>query len=87
MSAQTKAVIKQLHGQAVQTGTGQRFLSSFRHIVERLRKDPLGFGEPLYHLPTLQLQVRQAIVLPLVLDYAVHDDRPLVFIRGFKVLS
>jgi len=68
-------------------GTGQRFLSAFRQIVARLQDDPLTFGEPLYHLPALELLVRQASVSPIVVDYAVHDSRPLVFVRGFKVLA
>ncbi len=87
MSAQTRTVLQGLHRQAIEAGTGQRFLAAFRQIVERLRQDPLAFGEALYRLPALQLQVRQAVVLPLVVDYAVHEDRPLVFIRGFKVLT
>ena len=62
-------------------------LGAYRQIVEQLRTDPLTFGEPLYHLPVLKLQVRQAIILPLVVDFAVHEELPLVFIRGFKVLA
>jgi len=87
MSQQTKAVLKQLHGQAAQTGTGHEFLAALRQILEHLRSAPLTFGEPHYRLPALQLLVRQGVVSPLVVDYAVHEDRPLVFIRGFKVLS
>jgi hypothetical protein len=87
MSAHVSAVVKDLHGQAVQEGAGQQFLSAFRQIIDRLRNAPLDFGEPLYRLPILHLLIRQAVVLPLVVDFAVHEDRPLVFIRGFKVLS
>jgi hypothetical protein len=47
----------------------------------------LTFGEPLYRLPALRLLVRHAMVAPLVVDYAVYEERPVVFIRGFKVLS
>src|SRR5208283_193021 len=42
---------------------------------------PLTFGEPHYRLPALKLLVRQAVVSPLVVDFAVHEDRLLVFIR------
>jgi hypothetical protein len=38
-------------------------------------------------LPALRLLVCQAIVRPLIVDFAVHEDRPLVFIRGFKLLA
>jgi len=87
MSAQTRAALLHLHQQAIQAGTGQQFLAALRQIVERLRDDPENLGEPSYHLPALHLLVRQAIVLPLVVDFAVHEELPLVFIRGFKVLS
>lgn len=87
MSQQDRLLLRQRHQQAIQQGTGGTFLAALRQIVERLHQDPLTFGEPLYRLPALRLQVRQAVVLPLVVDYAVHEDQPLVFIRGFKVLS
>jgi hypothetical protein len=87
MSAKTRADVKHLHRQAVLGGTGQASVRAFRQILERLRKDPLTFGEPTYRLPALHLRVRQGVIWRLVVDYAVHKDRPLDFIRGFKVLS
>jgi hypothetical protein len=87
MSQQTRVVLQELHHQAVQSATAHEFLAALRQIVERLQGDPGSFGEAQYHLPALNLQVRQAIVVPIVVDFAVHQDRPLVFIRGFKVLS
>jgi hypothetical protein len=87
LSAQAKAVLKRHHQEAMEKGAGQAFLAALRQIIDRLSKDPLTFGEPPYRLPVLQLAVRHAAVLPLVVDYAVHEQRPLVFIRGFKVLS
>ena len=87
MSQQNKARLQQLHLEAAQAGKGKPFVEAFRTIVERLQTDPLNFGEPLYRLPALRLLVRQGAVLPIVVDFTVHEDRPLVFIRGFKVLS
>jgi hypothetical protein len=87
LSQQTKALLKQQHREAAGAGKGKRFLTSLRHILERLRQDPLAFGDPLYRLPALKLLVCQAAVLPIVVDFAVHEERPLVFIRRFRVLS
>lgn len=87
MSHQTRAVLKQLHLQAAHAGTGHRFLAALRQILQRLRSDPLTFGEPYYRLPVLKLLIRQAVVSPLVVDYAVHEEQPVVLIHGFKVLS
>jgi len=86
-SKQTEAILEQLHQQAVQAGTGQKFTAALRQIGARLEADPLALGEPLYRLPALKLLVCQAVVLPLVVIFGVHDELPLVFIRGFKVLS
>jgi hypothetical protein len=59
-------------------------VKAVRYVHERLRTDPLEFGEPLYSLPAMALQVRQAMVGRLLIDYAVHEEKRIVFIRGFK---
>jgi hypothetical protein len=87
MSAHTRAIIKGLHRQAIQEGTGEAFLGAFRQIIARLKKEPMNVGEPNYRLASLQLQIRQVVLLPLVVDFAVHEQLPHVFIRGVKVLS
>ena len=48
--------------------------------------DPYDFGEPLYRLPALRMQIRHGAILPLFIDYGVCEDRPLVFIRGVTLL-
>ena len=60
--------------------------SAFRQIIERLQRDPLACGEPLYRLPGLRLQIRTCSLVPLVVDFGVSEDRPLVFIKGVKLL-
>lgn len=87
LAEQTRDKLKQQHLEAAQTGKGPQFLAALRQIIQRLQTDPLTFGEPQYRLPALKLSLRHAVVSPLVVDYAVHEDRPLVFIRGFKILS
>ena len=86
-SDQTKALVKLLHKEAMGLGNGQQFLDALLTISNRLQRDPLEFGEPLYHLPALQLQVFHAVWQRLSVDYDVHAERRLVFIRGFKYLS
>ena len=44
-------------------------------------------GEPLYRLPTLRLWMRTVVVAPLVIDFAVSEDRPIVYIKSGKLLS
>ena len=87
MLEQTKAKLKQFHQCAMQRGKGQQFLHAFRQIVYQLRDTPLTFGEPLYRLPALQLLVHHGAIAPLYVHYAVHENRPLVFITDFKMSS
>jgi hypothetical protein len=87
ISAATRAVFDQLHRQAIGAHLGPQFAGAFRKIVDRLRNDPLNFGEPQYRLPALRLLLCQGIVAPLVVDFAAHEDRPVVLIRGFRLLS
>lgn len=86
MSEQTRARLKQQLREAVESGEGDQFLAAWRAIWDRLRTEPLKFGDPQYHLPALKLLVCQAVMANLVVFYGVHEEKPLVFIRGFKVL-
>lgn len=63
------------------------FLDAIRHVVHRLRHDPTEFGEPLYRLPILRMEVRCAAIGSLYVDFGVCEDRPLVFIKAVKLLA
>jgi hypothetical protein len=63
--------IRQLQRRASREGRGEEFLLAFRTVIQRLRHDPTEFGEPLYRLPALQMQIRCAVVRPLGIDFAV----------------
>lgn len=86
VSAATKIAIKELHHQELEAGRGQRFLAALRQIFGRLAQDPLTFDEPLYRLSALNLEVRTCALSPVLVDYAVHAEKKLVFIRGVKAL-
>jgi len=79
--------LRRLQRQASQTEGSRAIASAFRQIVARLERDPNTFGEPLYRLPGLRMQVRTCIVRPLVVDFAVCEDHPLVFLKGVALLS
>ncbi len=55
----------ELQRQATREGQGQDLIRAARHVYERLRDDPNNFGEPLYRLPNLRMQIRCAAVKPL----------------------
>ena len=65
------------------TPAGER--PHWRQIVERLQANAAEAGEPLYRLPVLQMQIRCIVVCPLVVDYALMELQPLVFIKGARL--
>jgi hypothetical protein len=79
--------IRQFQRRASLQGRGEEFLVALRAVVDRLRHDPNEFGEPLYRLPVLGVQLRCAVIRPLYVDFGVCEDRPLVFIKAVKLLG
>jgi hypothetical protein len=79
--------LKRLQRQASRRGQGQLFAAAFRRIVRALRKNPTIVGELLYRLPVLRLEMRTVVMAPLVIDFAVSDERPIVYITSGKLLS
>jgi len=67
-------------------GRGEQFLQALRTIIEGLVHRPNELGEPLYQLNALRLQVRPVAVRPIAIHFAVHKDRPLVFIKAVDLL-
>ncbi len=85
-SGEIDRAIERLFARALVMSRGKEVLEAFEQVIRRLRHDPLHFGEPIYHLPALRMEIRTAVVLPLSVDFAVHEDRPLVWIKGVKLL-
>jgi len=78
--------LRKLLRHAVWQGRGPQFREALRTILNRLTNDPNSLGEPLYRLAALRLQVRQVAIRPLVVDFAIHDDYPFVFIKTVALL-
>jgi hypothetical protein len=62
-------VLRELFRQATREGRAEAFLAALRQIGDRLERSPDRFGEPLYRLPALRLQVRSAVIRPVVVHY------------------
>lgn len=80
-------MIRQLWRRANQSGRGEAVTEALQQIVERLQRDPTVAGEPSYRLRAMRMQVRTIAVRPLVIDFAVCEDRPLVFIKYATLLG
>jgi hypothetical protein len=86
-STNIKERIKALHLQAASKGKGHQFIDALRAILSRLRDNPKDFGERVYRLPALKLVIYHAVIAPVAVDYGVHEDEALVFIRGITLLG
>ena len=86
-SAAIARAFLELQRQAAQQGRGEELLRAARLVYDRLRQDPNELGEPLYRLPALRMQVRCAVIRPLSVDFAICEDRPLVFIKAVRLLA
>jgi len=65
-------------------GGSDRVEAVFREIVRRLKYDPREFGEPMYELRVMHMQVRKAAIDPLYVEYGVHNEQPVVVIRRVR---
>src|SRR5262245_9901307 len=74
-------VLKNIRDQAILAGNEAEIVAALRIIYERLRQDPLGFGEPLYRLPAMKMLVCVGAVSPISIGFGVHEDKALVVIR------
>ena len=78
--------IKQLQRKATAIGLGQQVLANIKALHQRLRHGAADFGEPLFRLPPMELQVRMGVISPLVVIFAVHEVKPLVFLKEIKAM-
>jgi hypothetical protein len=77
---------RRIQRRATLEGRGLEVLQAMKYIRQRLSRDPTNFGEPLYRLPALRMQIRFSVIGPLAIHYGVCEDRPLVFIKGIRLL-
>ena len=86
-SAVIARILRNIQERATSEGRGELVLDAIRQIHQRFRANPMNFGEPLYRLPAMRMIVHCAMVLPLVIDFGICEDRPLVFIKDIRLLE
>jgi len=79
--------IKQVLRTAGKMGDKSRFLQALKQINERLENDPGSFGEPLFFLKGLGLEMRLAAVPPLAVTFGVNYAARTVFVSKIKATS
>jgi hypothetical protein len=79
--------IRQIHRRSQSEGRGREVADALRILMRRLQINPVKFGEPLYRLAALRIQIRTVVVGPLGVNFGVCEDRPMVFIKGVTLLG
>ncbi|MCI0380818.1 MAG: hypothetical protein L0215_24820 [Gemmataceae bacterium] len=76
----------ELAKRAASRGVKDGYLNSLRSIDYRLKNEARDFGEPLNKLAQAKLTIRHGIQSPTVVYWAVHDEKPVVFVKDFLLL-
>jgi hypothetical protein len=80
-----RAYLRGLARLAAKVGKAGEIATTLRGIDFRLRTDPVGFGDPGYHLHQLGLLKSRAFRPPFYLYYAVDEVRRIVYVTEFRV--
>ena len=86
VSGELRERIKECYHEAVGQNRQQHFLAALTEINRRLTEDPTTFGDPLYRLPLLKLQIRSVVIRPVFVEYGVSEEHPIVVIRRIKLM-
>jgi hypothetical protein len=78
--------IDKLHDIAVAAGLGNAFLAALEYAVFRMQHDPWEFGELIQHLKHARLKIHIRIVKPLVIEFGIHEEKPLVLIKRIRLM-
>jgi hypothetical protein len=54
---------------------------------ERLKRDPLGFGNPLYTLRATHIKIHVGFVRPFSFQFGVHEESKSVFVRRLVLMT
>ena len=81
MPGRVRDQLRQMARSAAEMGQGYKVTDVVARILSRLQHSPLEFGEPLYRLRKMRMEVRRGAINPVYVEYGVHDDAPLVVIR------
>jgi hypothetical protein len=65
---------------------GRRALDAAKAIDTRLQASARDWGEACFIRPHLALEVRLAVVPPLAVTFAVHQQLDVVFVQRFDLL-
>jgi hypothetical protein len=73
--------LKTLRKRAQAVDLGNAYDDALRSALYRLQHDPWGFGELIGDLKYMRLKIHVGVIKPLLIEFAIHEERPLVFVK------
>jgi hypothetical protein len=86
-SGQVRKKLKEILRKAKIVGKLQRFAQAVVAMDKRLRGDPLGLGELTGTLKWLKLPLHVGFIRPLMIEFAVHEEKRIVFVRKIEEVT
>jgi len=82
----TRELFVELADRAARKGVRKEFLEAAKTVFHRLHTDPLIFGDPRFHLPDMDVEVRTGMVSLLFVEYGVNEKEKLVWVRDLVLM-
>ena len=79
-----REAIREGSRQAARLGIKRDFARTLKLILQDLSTRPLTWGDPTGELRAAQLQLFQRLVERMLVIYAVHEERRIVFLRDCR---
>lgn len=79
--------MKRLHSLAKEAGMGEAFVEALEQAVFRMQHDPWGFGELTRRVKKPPLSVHVRTIRPLIIEFAIHEEKPIVLIKRVGLLT
>jgi hypothetical protein len=85
LSGKNRKQLQSLGQAAAGRGLGSEFWAAIKESFDQLQMEPAAWGDPLYRLPNLGLQVYRGGGPLVHVHYAVDDQRHIVYISNFHL--
>jgi hypothetical protein len=79
--------IKKVIRRAYLRGSGPKVVRAWKIIIDRMRNDPLQFGELIRHHQSLNLLVHVAVVQPVAVYFGIQVENRFVIIQDVILLN
>jgi hypothetical protein len=78
--------LKTLHHRAKALGSGKAYVESLEHAVFRMEHAPWEYGELVRRVAVPPLSVHVGVTRPLLIEFAIHEARPIVLIKRVELM-